>query len=907
MKPKDRIWTLLARKLAGEVTEKELEELHELLKKYPEAGYSTQVLLDLWQTENETDPEQAEQAFDHHLIRMEEKSPAPDNPATTATTAPDPPSPASRTQPPHRWGRPPKRGIPSFLSNSADQLENYFKIAWRNIYRYKGFSAINISGLAIGIASAIVLLLWIRNELTYDQFHKNRDRIYEVLTKFGYEGKIEVSGGTPMVMAPVLKANYSDQVEEVVRTNWVAAFILSVGDKHLQTQGFLTDSAFFKLFSYPLVKGDPATCLREPHSLVVTEKLAKKLFGDADPMGQSVKIDSNAIFTVTAVVKDLPPNTQFRFDYLVPWSYMKEVGWEQKSWDNANIATYVLLKPGISEATADNSFRNVIRSHAPDIKNEAFLHPMRKWRLYSNFKDGKIAGGEIDNVRMLGIIAGFILLIACINYMNLSTARSIRRAREVGIRKVIGAGRGSLVGRFLGESIMVAFFSALIALLIVQPALAWFDKLIDVELTIPYSDPWFWLSGLIFILFTGLLAGSYPAFYLSAYRPINVLKGYFKSAHALVTPRKVLVVLQFSFAIAFIICTMIIYRQINYVWQRKAGYDKDNLVFVYIKGDMKKNYELIRSELINNGIASSVTRTNSPITEVWSWGEGYDWKGKAPGTQTGFVEFRTDNDFATTMGLKLIAGRDIDIRKYPTDTMAMLLNESAVKKMGFADPIGQVVKSKEGDWHVVGVIQDFVTGSPFAPIFPMVIEGPKSWFGTITFKLSGKNNRAETVEKLSELFKKYNPDYPFEYHFVDETYAAKFEGEKNYGSLAALFAGMTIFISCLGLFGLAAYMAENRIKEVGVRKVLGASVTRITTLLSKDFLVLVMIAFVIASPVAWWCMSKWLEDYPYRVHMNGWVFAFTGLLSMLVAGTTVGYQAVRAALASPVKSLRNNE
>jgi hypothetical protein len=874
----------MARKLAGEATEKELAELQELLKKHPEAGYSLQVLLELWQTKNKNDGEEAEEAFDQHLIPL------------LSSTAP---------LSPHR-ARSDRMGLLSLFSHGKDLLEGYLKIAWRGLFRNMAFSAINISGLAIGIASAIVLLLWIGNELSYDQFHKNRDRIYQVFLKATVEGRIETANATPMVMAPVLKLNYPQQVEEVNRMNWVGAFILSAGDKHLQTYGYLTDPTFFKFFSFPLLKGDPVMALREPHSLVLTEKMAKKLFGDADPMGQSVRIDSNANFTVTAVMKDLPYNTRFRFEYLVPWSYMKEVGWEEKNWGNSNILTYVLLKPGISETAADKSFCNIIQSHAPDVKNEVFLHPMRKWRLYSEFRDGKIVGGNINFVRMLAIIAGFILLIACINYMNLSTARSIRKAREVGIRKVIGAGKASLIARFLGESILIAALSGFLALLIVQPALSWFNKLIDEELQIPYSNPWFWVSGICFILFTGLLAGSYPAFYLSAYRPINVLKGYFKSAHALVTPRKILVVVQFSFAIAFIICTFVIYRQINFMSQRKTGYDKNNLAFVYIKGEIKKNYEQIRKELINNRIATTVTRTNSPITEVWSSSDGYEWKGKDPHNRQFFVQFRTDNDFASTMGLQIMAGRDIDIRKYPTDTMAILLNQSAVRQMGFKDPIGQPIRTKEGDlFHVVGVIQDFVTGGPDNPIAPMVIEGPKNWFGTISFKLNAENPKAESIEKLSAIFKKYNPDYPFEYYFVEDTYAAKLVGDEHFGSLATLFAGMTIFISCLGLFGLAAYMAENRIKEIGVRKVLGASVGRITTLLSKDFLVLVLVAFVIASPIAWWCMSKWLEDYPYRVQINGWVFVLTGILSMLVAGGTVGYQAVRAALANPIKSLRS--
>ena len=485
MRQKDRIWTLIARRLAGEATDKELEELEELLKKYPEAGYSLQVLLDLWQTKNKKDPEEAESAFDHHLLRMEMEEKGSDPAGRPPGSSPviNTPQPASRRK------RSSRMGMPSLFLHWKDLVEGYLKIAWRGLFRNTGFSAINISGLAIGIASAIVLLLWIGNELSYDQFHKDRDRIYQVYMHGVVGGRIETTSSTPMVMASALRMNYQHQVEEVTRINWVGAFVLSNGDKHLQTYGYLTDPSFLKLFSLPLIKGDPAMALREPHSLVLTEKLAKKLFGDADPMGQLVRIDSNINFTVTAVMKDLPPNTCLRFEYLVPWSYMKEVGWEESNWGNSNIETYVLLKPGVSETMADNSLRNIIRSHAPDVKNDVFLHPMRKWRLYSEFKDKKIVGGNINFVRMLGIIAGFILLIACINYMNLSTARSIRKAREVGIRKVIGAGRGSLVARFLGESILIAALSGFLALLIVQPALSWFNKLIQEELRSPMPIP----------------------------------------------------------------------------------------------------------------------------------------------------------------------------------------------------------------------------------------------------------------------------------------------------------------------------------------------------------------------------------------------------------------------------------
>ena len=907
MKEQERIWILMARKLAGEATPEELTELARYQQEHPDKTYSLQVLADLWRSQNTSDQQQAaDEAFSRHLTRMAlrdaTRPESPDGselPGSPEDSALPSPAKTATFDDPRRHS--PRRA-------SLDLLLNYFKIARRSLHRNKAFSAINISGLAIGLASAIVLLLWIRNELTFDQFHKNRDRVYQALRRGAFEGRhINVNGRTPMVMAPYLAANYSREIEAVVRLNWVGAFIFSAGDKHLGTQGYLCDPDFFKLFSFPLLKGDPATALNGPRNVVLTQRLAKKLFGDADPMGRTIRIDSTGNFIVSAVVKDQPPNTGFTFEYLVPWSYTKEVHWEQNDWDKSTIDTYVLLRPGITEAAADKSVRLVIQQHAPGQNAEIFLHPMRKWYLYSNWVEGKATGGQINFVRMLAVIAAFILLIACINYMNLSTARSIRRAREVGIRKVVGAGRGSLIGRFLGESVLIAALAGILALGIVAIALPWFRKLVMADLSIPYGDPWFWLAGGAFILFTGLLAGSYPAFYLSAFKPVNILRGHFKTIHALVTPRRVLVIFQFAFAITFIICTIVIYREFSYVWKRDAGFNKDGLGFVYIKGDIRKNYASIRNQLLASGAITDLTRTSSPLSETWTWNSNYQWAGKDPQQNTEFTEFFTDREFTSTMGLRILAGRDIDIEKFPTDSNAILLTQTAVKRMGFKDPIGQLVRNDDKMLHVVGVINDFVTGSLFNSIYPIIIHGPNKYgFGTLSFRFNPNNSTADNLNTVRDIFKKYNPNYPFEYFSGDKYDTDRLKNQEHFGTLAALFAGMAIFISCLGLFGLSAYMAESRLREIGVRKILGASIMRLATLLSKDFLVLVLIAFAIASPVAWWFMRQWLDDIPYHVDLNWWIFAFTGLLSLFIAAGTVGFQAVRAALSNPVRVLRTD-
>ncbi len=895
MKKQDRIWKLFAKKLSGEASEKELAELELLLQKDPDATYSLQLLEGLWQQEKETNPQEAEGAFAWHLQRMARHEAQIKSANRLAKQS------ASK----NNFTEKVKNLFYPLLSSNG-MLQSYFKVTWRNLFRYKGFSFINISGLAIGMASAILILLWIQNEFSFDEFHTKKDRIYQLYSRATYDGRIASWPSTPMVMGSILKLTYPE-IEEEARLNWVAAFILSAGEKHLQTQGYLTDPGFLKMFDFPLKEGNASTALDGKHSIVITEKLSKKFFGDEDAMGKVIKIDSNAYFTVTGVMKDLPNNTRFNFDYLVPWSYMKEIGWDNPSWGESSIVqTFVLLKPGVSEKIANERLRNVITAHATDIKTQVFVHPLSKLRLYGEFENGKNVGGFIQTIRLFGIIAGFILLIACINYMNLSTARSEKRAREVGIRKVVGAEKRSLVWRFLGESIIISALAGFLALVIVQPSLKWFNWLIGEQLTIPYGNIYFWLSGIGFVLFTGVIAGSYPAFYLSAFKPVSVLKGTFRAAHALITPRKVLVVFQFTFAIIFIICTIIVYRQIAYGRHRDTGYNQENLAFVYMKGNARKDYPLIKDELLKSGAVTDVTQTNSPITFIWSWYDGYEWKGKDPNNKTEFIQFGTDDDFIKTMGLKLADGRDINTKKFATDSNAVLLNESAVKLMGFKNPVGQQIVSKEATWHVVGVIKDFVLGGPFAPHMPLVAQGPnrKNWFGTITFRLNAHNATSDNLKKISDIFKKYTPDYPLEYYFVDESYAQEMEGEKHVGMIALLFTGLTILISCLGLFALSAYMAENRIKEIGVRKVLGASAMRITTLLSKDFLILIVISFVIASPIAWWCMNSWLQNYSYRVNISWWIFGLTGFISIFIAVATVSYQSIRAALANPVKSLR---
>ena len=785
-------------------------------------------------------------------------------------------------------------------------IRNYFIIAWRNLLRNKSFSILNILGLSIGMAATTLILLWIVFEMGVDQFHEKKGRIYEVYNSFPINEEIWAWNTTPKIMANSIKQDYPE-VESAVRVNWPSTFLFSIDDKRLKASGKIVDSDFLNVFSFPLIEGNVNTIFDQINSVVITEKLSKKLFQDENPIGKIVKVDNTDNFTVTGVLKDLPSNTDFDFEFLMPWSYLHQKGWDDENWSNNSTMTYVLLKEGIDNdffAPKIKELRKKYDKESP--KMETFLYPFSRSYLYSKFENGKETGGRIDFLRMFGIIGLFILLIACINFMNLSTARSEKRAKEVGIRKVVGAGKKSLIAQFLGESILISFIASILALIIVIVSLPAFNDLIEKELMLDFGNKWFWIVTIGLILFTGVLAGSYPAFHLSAFKPVIVLKGKgsFQKNNTLITPRKVLVVLQFTFAIILITATIIVRQQLKYAQDRQLGYSKDNLIYYFMEGDAEKNYELIKEELLSSNVALSVSKTSSPITEGWSNTWGIGWKGKEENDKTIIDRFCADDAIVKTAGLEILHGRDFDLKKFPTDSTAVLINEAAAKHMNFDEPIGQIIKDNNIDWHVIGVVKDFVLKSPFHPITPMVIEGAKGWFNVIHIKFNKINTTSENLAVTESIFKKHNSAYPFSYQFVDNEYAKKFNVQKKTGKLAGLFTLLAIFISCLGLFGLASYMAENRTKEIGIRKVLGASISSITTLLSKEFLKLVLLAFFLALPVTWYFMNKWLEEFNYRITISWWVFALAGILALGIALFTVSFQAIKAAIANPSISLK---
>lgn len=787
-------------------------------------------------------------------------------------------------------------------------LRNYFVIAWRNLIRNKRFSFINISGLSIGMAGVILILIWIQHEVSFDTFHPNKDRLYEVYGLASVDGSLHAINQTSQPLGPAMKQEFPD-VENTTRFVEMGGLLFTAGDKQLtDIPGAFADPAFLEMFHFPLKSGVSNAQLTAPNSIVITEDLAIKLFGTKDALNKTIRLDTADMMTVTGVLKTLPSNSRFHFAYLLPWSFLKQKGWNNDNWLSNNISTFALLQPHTRIAAFNNKFSDFSQRHTGKAEVWThFLHPLNQWHLYSSFENGKVSGGRITMVRLFATIAGFILLIACINFMNLSTARSEKRAKEVGIRKVAGAGKGLLIRQFMIESFVTVCISAIGAALLVLFTIRPFNQLVNEQLTIPWQQPYFWLAAAGFILFTSLLAGCYPAFYLASFSPAGIFQRKFKKVNAFLSPRKILVVIQFSFAIVLIISTIAVRNQIRYAQDRQIGYSQNNLIRIDFTGDIEKNYALIKQELLSSGIAVGVSKNMGTITERGSNTWGLRWPGKKADNDPTIALFSTDADLVKTAGLQLVAGRDINIQQYPSDSFAVLLNETAVKTMGFTSPLGQVLSQgdRNTSWHVVGVVKDYVLNSPYETIPPLVIQGPASWFNTVHIQFSKARSTADNLQQAALVFKKYNGAYPFSYRFIDDEYARNFDNEQRIKTLAGLFSALAISISCLGLLGLSAYMAENRTKEIGVRKILGASVVGITRLLSVDFIKLIVVSIFIATPIAWYLVDRWLQHYVYHAPISWSMFVVAGLAAIVIGLATISYQSVKAALTDPVKCLKS--
>jgi putative ABC transport system permease protein len=711
----------------------------------------------------------------------------------------------------------------------------------------------------------------------------------------------------PVELAPALAKDYPG-IELTARTNWAYDVIINYKNNPLKLKTLAADPSLLKMFTFSFIRGNMQTAMAGPSSIVLTETGAKTIFGNANPLGQIVKFNNQLPLKVTAVLKDNPQNSSFDFTALIPWGALEtEEPWIKTSgWGNYSFMTYVMLRKNASLDAINAKIKNAIAIYDPVNKeNKPFLYSFTRGHLYGDFKNGVNTGGSIEYVRLFLFLAIGILLIACINFMNLSTARSERRAREVGVRKAIGARRMTLVQQFMGESLLMAFLAFIAAIILVQLLLPVFNDIIHLKLQLPYENPWAWCAALGVTIFTGLVAGSYPAIFLSSFKPVKVLKGQLVSANATVRPRQVLVVLQFTFAVCLILSSIFIYKQINYIKDRPIGYNRNALVELPFEGTMDKKFDSFRQDAINAGAITDGAVTSGSITNNQSSTWGVVWQGQLPGEdKISIDQLAVTWHFTSTYGLKVVQGRDFST-DHLSDSTALMLNEAAVKMMGFKYPVGQVIKWQGSPHHVVGVVQDFVWGSPYEPVKPAIIGFKKDWEDNIALKLNPNQSVSKSLATLQVIYKQYNPQYPFDYKFADEKFSKKFSDEELLGTMAAGFTALCIIISCLGLFGLASFSAEQRRKEIGIRKVLGASMANLWYNLSREFFVLVTISFVFGAMLSWYIMHQHLAKYTYHTSLSIWVFLLTMLLSFIICLVTVSWHAIRSAMTNPVESLRS--
>jgi len=793
-------------------------------------------------------------------------------------------------------------------------IRNYLKIAWRNLVKSKVYSFINVFGLAVGMAVAILIGLWINDEMSANKHHANYATLYQIKMHQTFDGRRGTQDAIPFPMGEELKSKYPD-FKGVAMCDWGSTRSLVVGNQKFLKFGHFIGLDAMDMFSIQVTNGDKQP-LKEPYSIVLTEETAEALFGKQDPVGKVVKVDNTMDLKVTAVVKKQPKNASLQYDYLIPWQLQEKIyDWIPKfhktNWGNNSWQAFVQLKAGVEPEKTNAKIKNIVLDHFKEdqlmqksIKPEVFVHPMEKWRLYSDFTEGKNTGGFIRYVKLFGIFGIFVLVIACINFMNLSTARSEKRAKEVGVRKAVGSARKQLVAQFLSESILIAFMSLVLAIVLVGISLPYFNTMTEKQMSLHFDNPVFWIIILAFTLFTGMLAGSYPALYLSSFNPVKILKGGVHVGKNASLPRKILVVLQFTFSIVLMIGTVIIYQQIQYAKNRPIGFTSKGLISVESSSDLVNNYDALHNELMATGVVASICKTNSPPTDIYSNNSGWEWKGSTPEDKSAlFNTIATDFNYVKTIGVTLKQGRDFS-REYSTDSVGVILNEAAVKRMGLKNPVGEIVKWNGKERRIVGVVADVLMQSPFRNISPLTIVFEKGWVNFVNVRFNPNVSSAQAIKQVQPIFDKYNPGFPFDYKFADSEYLRKFNYEELIGNLAAIISVLAIFISCLGLFGLASFMAEQRRKEIGVRKVLGASVVNLWGLLSKDFVKLIIISCVIASPIAWYGMSEWLKDYNYKIDIGVGVFLLVLVVALLVTLLTVSYQAIKAALANPVKSLK---
>jgi ABC-type antimicrobial peptide transport system permease subunit len=797
--------------------------------------------------------------------------------------------------------------------NYLPMIRSYFKIAGRNLQKNRIYSVINILGLSLGMAVTLLIGLWVWDELSFNKYHRNYRDIAFVLQRTTGDHRTFVDGSMPPPLGDALRHYYGSKFQHIAMMSGNGQHNISAGEKKFFQYGSFMGKEAPDMLTLRMKKGS-RNGLQDPYSVLLSGGLARSLFGDEDPMGKTVKIDNRIGVKVTGVYEDMPRNSDFGdVAFILPWDlFTSEWKWVKDGKDNWNFNSFmavVQIAPHTDMEKVSWDIRNFRKQVDPDPdvqKSQLFLWPMSRWHLYGHFDDnGLNTDGQIRYVRLFGAIGVFVLLLACINFMNLSTARSEKRAREVGIRKAIGSVRRQLIFQFLSESTLVALLAFLSALVVVQAALPWFNQLAGKNMTILWNNPWFWLIGAGFSLVTGIIAGSYPAFYLSSFRPVKVLKGEFKAGKYAALPRRILVVVQFSVSVLLAGGTVIVFRQIQYAKNRPVGFDRNGLLSIPMTtGDIYKNYDAARNELLASRMVTEVAESQGPLTDNWVGNNDFEWKGKDPRNRQSFSIVGATIGYGKTIGWELVAGRDFSTA-FPGDSSKIILNQAAVKAMGFKDPIGEIVRWGKKDYTVLGVIKDVIMQSPYSPVQPAVFYVLPEPGNFVNIKIAPHVSPGAALKKIQEVFERYNPAAPFVYKMAGDEFARKFGDEERIARLAAVFATLAIFISCLGLFGLAAFMAEQRTKEIGIRKVLGASVYILWRMLSKEFVYLVLLSCCIAIPLAWYFLDKWLQQFDYRVRITWNIFALVATGAMLLALVTVSYQSIRAALANPVRSLRS--
>lgn len=786
-------------------------------------------------------------------------------------------------------------------------LTNVIKIAWRNMARNKAFSAINIMGLALGMAASLIILLWVRDELSIGKQYPNSPFLYRIMEREFSSGKVVADEDTPGLLAEELKKQFPEVVYAAGYT-WPEGHVLTVGDKVIRQRGRFAGADWFSMYSIPLLAGTPATALNSPSGVAISRKLAEAYFGSTqNAMGKSIRFDNSKDYAVTAVFENLPASDPEEYDFLLNWSVFLERDPWAKEWTNTGPGTRIQLSPDADRKQFEAKLQWFLKGRNTDFNStyyiELFLQPEREAYLHSYFKEGYREGGPIVYVRLLAIAAVFLLLIAGINFTNLATARSVKRAREVGVRKVVGAGRLSLIGQFMGEALLLTTFALVIAIVLVLALLPAFNQLTGKQLVLSFNKPSVWGLLLAMLAVMGLLAGSYPAFFLSALKPVRVLKGVLRFGTGAQFFRRGLVVFQFIMSMLVITGTLIVYRQLHYIQTKNIGYDRANLIRIPSEGALTKKYPAFREELLRMpGIESMTFGTLNPL-DNGNTTEAVEWPGKDPNQTISFNQAAVGYDFTKVLKLHVIQGRDFS-PDFATDSVNYLINEAAAKRIGYKDPVGKPLTFWRKPGVIVGVLEDFHFNSLHKPITPMILRLKESAGYSYIYVRTKPGQAKQALSGIEKLCRTMNPDYPFSYSFVDEGYQRQYKSESIVSTLATIFTFLAIFIACLGLFGLAAFTAEQRTKEIGVRKVLGASVANIVGLLSKDFLKLVLIAIVVASPVAWWVMQQWLQGFAYRITISWWIFVLAGVLAVLIALITVSFQSIKAALVSPAKSLK---